>query len=176
MIHIYRGPRGSGKTLSMVKDALRCYNKGFKIYSNISSLKFGQYITSDFILSLNRSSKLKNCVLVIDEIELFFDSREFSQTQNKQFSRFLQQIRKRNIHILCTCQYISLIDIRIRQQLDSISYPYYDKNNGFCKVYYYNLTKLEGLNGENGPKLTPSLAVFDAKPLFKLYDTLELLE
>jgi len=174
MIILYRGARGRGKTLTMVKDALKFYQNGYKIYSNLTSLKFGECITSDFILKLSRLTELKDCVLVIDEIEFFFDSREFNKEQNKQFSRFLQQIRKRNIHILSTCQYISLIDVRIRQQIDIMAYPTFNRYNFACNVYYFDLTKLE--DDYSNTNLSPTFLTYHAKPIFELYNTLEMIE
>jgi hypothetical protein len=174
MITLYRGARGKGKTLTMVKDALKYYKNHYKVYSNLESLKFGIYITSDFILNLSRNSNLNNCVLVIDEIELFFDSRNYSNKQNKAFSNFLQQIRKRNIVILSTCQYISLIDIRIRQQIDVCCYPRFDKYTLYCRAYYFDLTRLEE-DYNSKIELSPCLVVYDARDVFGLYNTYELL-
>ena len=175
MIILYRGARGRGKTLSLVKDAKRFYNNKFTVYTNMSSLSFGKVVTCEYILNLSRKSELKNCVLVIDEIELFFDSRQFGNKENKAFSGFLQQIRKRNVHILCTCQYIGLIDIRIRQQLDFMGYPHFDKKTGFCKIYYFDLTRLED-DFNSKFKLKPTLCVFDGSGIFPLYDTNEMLD
>lgn len=156
----------------MVYDGLKFYKRGFKILTNIKSLVYGEYITSNDILTLSRQSKLRDCVLLIDEIELFFDSRNFSNSVNKDFSGFLQQIRKRNIHILCTCQYISLVDIRIRQQTDLIIRPEIDKYTLFCKVYYFDITQLE----DDDKSISPTFLVYNAKPIFQLYDTFEMIE
>lgn len=172
MIILYRGSRGKGKTLTMVKDAYNFYKAGFRVFGNLK-LGFGKLITSDEVVSLDHASDLKNCVLVVDEIELFFDSRNFGKTQNKTFSHFLQQIRKRNIVILCTAQYVNLIDLRIRQQLDIVVYPRFDKKTKFCSVNYFDLTKIEDCFTE--VKLNPTYLVYDASKIFPLYDTYELL-
>lgn len=172
MIIMYRGSRGKGKTLTMVKDAFKYYNHGFKVYGNLK-LNFGEYISSEDLVALNHTSELKNCVLVIDEIELFFDSRNFSRTENKTFSHFLQQIRKRNIIILCTAQYVNLVDLRIRQQLDIVVYPRFDKKTSICPVYYFDLTQIEDSFGND--KFSPTKVVYDGKKVFNLYDTYEIL-
>lgn len=172
MIVLYKGARGRGKTLTMVKDAFRFFENKYEIYSNFNFV-FGKYISSEEILSLSRDSKLMNCVLVIDEIELFFDSRNFNRAESKTFSNFLQQIRKRNIVILCTTQYTNLIDLRIRQQIDIIVYPDFDKKTSYCSCHYFDLTKIE--DDSRNVNLSPCLVVYDAKPIFKLYDTYELL-
>lgn len=174
VIALYRGSRGKGKTLTMVKDSLKFYQRGFKVLTNLTSLKFGEKVDSDYILSLSRKSELFNCVLVIDEIELFFDSREFSKKENKEFSKFLQQIRKRNVNILCTCQYINLIDLRIRQQLDVIVYPHHDSRYNSCGAVYIDLTTLEDDFRQVDPRM--SLVVYNKLPVFNLYDTNEMLK
>lgn len=172
MIVLYKGARGKGKTLTMVKDAYNYCKEGYSIYANLN-LSFGKYISSDDVLKLNRKSALRDCVLVIDEIELFFDSRSFSKEENRTFSHFLQQIRKRNIIILCTCQYINLVDLRIRQQLDIISYPNFDKKSLFCGVNYFDLTKLE--DNMSLTDFKPIFVIYNAFPVFSLYDTHEIL-
>jgi hypothetical protein len=172
MIVLYKGSRGKGKTLTLVKDLLKYHLDGYKIYSNIQ-LTFGEFIPSSEVLLLSRDSNLRNCVLGIDEIELFFDSRNFSKLENKTFSNFLQQLRKRNIIILCTAQFTNLIDIRLRNQLDFMCYPSFDKHTGYCSACYFDLTKME--NSLSNAPISSGLVVYDAKPIFKLYNTLELL-
>lgn len=169
-IVLYRGSRGRGKTLSMVRDAYIDYMKGYRILSNMR-LKFGEYVTSEEVLSLNRDSQLYNCILVLDEVQLFFDSRNFSKTQNKDFSNFIQQIRKRNVNIYCTTQYINTVDLRLRQHIDVIAMPKFYKGVNIVRISYYDLTKLEdGLSD-----IKPVTVVYNSAPFFCLYDTNEML-
>lgn len=169
MITLYKGSRGKGKTLTMVKDALKYHQRGFRVLSNLS-LTFAEKVTSEYLLGLDRTSQLYNCVLVIDEIEVFFDSRSWKKEENKKFSNFLQQIRKRNVFILCTAQYTNLIDIRLRQQIDTLAMPFFDKNSLFCKCIYVDITSFES---SRIPKSVQSL--YYAKPIFQLYDTTEMI-
>lgn len=173
MIILYKGSRGKGKTLTMVRDAYKMYSNGYNIYSNMT-LSFGKYISSEDVLELNKDSMLFNCVLVLDELQLFFDSRNFTRQKNKDFSNFIQQSRKRNIHIFYTTQYINTVDLRIRQQTDIIAYPNFDDKTKFCHVFYFDLTKLE--DDFEVLALNPVTVVYDAKPIFKLYDTYEMLK
>jgi hypothetical protein len=176
MIVLYKGSRGRGKTLSMVKDAYKYYLNGYRILSNIK-LKFGDYIESADVLELDRDSKLFNCVLVLDELQLFFDSRNFSKDSNKNFSNFIQQIRKRNIIILACTQYQNAIDLRLRQHIDVIAFPDFDKDNQLCMVRYFDLTVLEDI--EMNPQalnIKPNTVVFNPKQVYKLYDTYEMLK
>lgn len=173
MIVLYKGARGKGKTLTMVKDGLKAYQRGFRIIANFK-LKFGEYMSNEEVLGLNRESSLKDCVLLLDELQLFFDSRNFGSKQNKDFSNFIQQIRKRNIHILGTTQYTNTIELRFRQHIDIVAYPQFDKETGYCKVYYFDISIFE--NDLEEVKISPSMAVYDAKQVFPLYDTNEMLK
>lgn len=173
MIVLYKGSRGKGKTLTMVKDAYRFYKNGYRVLANFS-LGFGEYLSPDEILALNRSSNLMNCILVLDELQLFFDSRNFSRKENKDFSNFIQQIRKRNIHILGTTQYLNTIELRFRQHIDIVAYPFYDDRTCLCKVYYYDITLLE--DDLDGVQINPILVCYDARKIFNMYNTYEMLK
>lgn len=178
MIIIYKGARGRGKTLTMVKDALAFYLKGHRVLSNIH-LKFGEYIENEDILNLDKNSDIFNCVLVIDEIQIFFDSRRGMRKENLSFSNFIQQSRKRNITILTTTQYVNTIDLRLRQHLDILAFPNYIQKSMLCEVTYMDLTRLEdndfilGSNAEFKPATRK--VIFNAQPIFKLYDTREMI-
>lgn len=170
MIVLYKGARGRGKTLTMVKDAYKFYLEGYKIYSNIK-ISFGESIAKDEILNLNKDSDLHDCVLIIDELMLIFDSRNFSTKKNKDFSYFIAQIRKRNIIILGTTQYTGGVELRFRQNIDVIAVPKFDVNTNICLCYYYDITLLE--DGLDPSCLIPSLVVYDGKQIFRLYNTNE---
>ena len=173
MIVLYKGRRGCGKTVTLVKDGYLNKLRGFKILRNFS-LSFGKYISNEEILNLNKDSLLFDCVLMIDEIQIFFDSRRSMRKQNLTFSNFIQQIRKRNIILLCTAQYSNTIDLRLRQHLDIIAYPKFYKDLNVCEVIYEDLTALEE-NFFMGREPNRVKLVFDAVPFFKLYKTDEMI-
>lgn len=178
MIVLYKGARGRGKTLSMVKDGAEYFLEGYKVIRNFEC-SFGQYIDNEEILNLSKNSNLNNCVMLIDEIQIFFDNRRSMTKQNITFSNFVQQIRKRNIIILCTTQYSNTIDLRLRQHLDIIAFPNYIKDKKVCEVTYMDLTRLQdndlilGQQAEFKPIL--SKIVFNAEPIFNLYNTSEMI-
>lgn len=165
-IMLYRGARGTGKSLTMTKDALKYYKLGWKVFTNLEGTPFIP-VTSDYILSLSGSSDLFNCVLAIDEIELFFDSREWNKKESRTFSRFLQQIRKRNVVILCTAQFTNLIDIRLRQQIDTLVVCAYDKTTEISSSSYIDLTSLES-DPNNALSFSSE---YYAPPIFNYYNT-----
>lgn len=170
-IVLYVGARGRGKTLTMVKDGYQYYLNGFKILRNFNC-KFGDYIENDEILKLDKDSSIKNAVIMIDEIQIFFDSRRGMKKENIDFSNFVQQIRKRNIILLCTTQYSNTIDLRLRQHLNYLVYPMFNKELEVCEVVYKDLNSIEE-NLLTGVIQEPKQVqmVYDCKPIFKLYDT-----
>lgn len=175
MITLYTGARGRGKTLTMVKDGYQFYKNGYKILRNFSC-EFGDYISNEEIVELDKESNIKNAVLMIDEIQIFFDSRRSGRKQNLNFSNFVQQIRKRNIHLLCTTQYANTVDLRLKQHLDFIARPFFNPEFNVCEVIYEDLTSVEN-SLFTGILKEPEKAiiVYDCLPVFKLYDTTEMI-
>lgn len=169
MIVLFKGSRGKSKTLSMIKEGLKYLNSGWVVYTNLNKTRFKK-IDSDYILNLSTKSTLFNAVLCIDEIELFFDSRDWNSQKSKIFSRFLQQIRKRNIIILCTAQFYNLIDIRLRQQIDYLVLCDYDKIKKISTNLFLDVTSYESGKIPRFVKIK-----YNAEPFFSEYDTLELI-
>lgn len=167
MLVLYKGRRGCGKTLTMVKDSLRFYIDGWKIFHNFS-MTFGQYISNEEILNIDKSSDLRRCVLVIDEIQIFFDSRQSMTKKNQKFSNFIQQLRKRGIILLCTTQFINTVELRLRQHLDIIAIPKFIEKYNVCQVKYEDVTSLED---EDILEPNSYTIVYDTTPIYNLYDT-----
>jgi len=171
LIVLYTGRRGSGKTLSMVKDGYKMKLNGLKIYANIE-LHFAEYIENDDIINI-QNTELRDCVLIIDEIQLIIDSRRSARKGNVDFSYFIQQIRKRNIIILCTTQFSGTVDLRLRQHVDILARPKFDKELKVCEITYIDLTAMNDIlymNDENFQ--IPSITIiYDAELIFPLYDT-----
>lgn len=178
-ITLYKGARGRGKTLSMIKDAYRYLLKGYKILRNLSA-SFGQYIDNEHILNLDKDSNIFHAVILIDEIQIFFDSRQGMRKENKKFSNFVQQTRKRDIHILCTTQYANTIDLRIRQHLDFIAFPNYIETYHVCIVTYIDVSRFQDedlllLQDNDEIRPTTVKTIFNALPIFDMYNTKELI-
>lgn len=179
MIVLYTGRRGNGKTLTMVKDAYNYYCDGWRIYSNMKSLNFpNTYISEEEMLKIDKHTDLKDCVLLIDEIQLLLESRSSMKKTNKQFSYFIQQIRKRGIIMLATTQFTNTTDKRLRQHLDVKCEPYIDKKLDVVEAFYLDLTSF-GNNGLFEEMLNleqqgnSASVVYDARQVFNLFDTNE---
>lgn len=172
MIVLYKGARGRGKTLTMVKDAYKFKQEGYRILTNLD-MSFGEFISNEEILRLDKESNIKNAVILIDEIQIFFDNRRSMKKTNIDFSNFVQQIRKRNVNILCTSQYSNTIDKRLLQHLDFIALPSFHKDLNVCEVTYMDITGFEDSIFQEIDDWKPKIVkvVYDAKPIFKMYKT-----
>lgn len=174
MILMYKGGRGRGKTLSMVMEGLLYLLDGYRILRNFECA-FGEYISNDEILAIDKNSEIYNCVMMIDEIQVFFDNRRSMNPSNLRFANFIQQARKRNIIILCTTQFSNTVDLRINQHLDIIVYPNYKKEYDVCEMTYIDITRLQDNALVQDFKPAEFKMVFDAKPIYPLYNTAEMI-
>lgn len=124
--YIAIGRQGSGKTLFITKHLVDNLD-GRKVYSNYSLYGIDyQKITFNSMKEKNAIDILKvlnqdddyfnNSIMLLDEIHLYFDSRDFMNKNSRIIQTFFSQLRKRNILLLATTQYIMHLDIRIRRQ------------------------------------------------------------
>lgn len=171
---LYKGRRGCGKTLSMVKDAFQYHKNGWNVLRNFAC-SFGEYISEEEIVALDKNSLYRDCVIMMDEIQIFFDARRSMKKQNISFSNFIQQIRKRNIVLLGTTQYSNTVDLRFRQHVDIVGYPNFIKGLNVCEITYVDVTTAEDVIGQSiEPKIVKM--VFDARKVFQLYETEEMIK
>ena len=174
MIIVYIGRRGAGKTLSMVKDAYLYNKQGRRVISNMQGLNFGEYMSNDQILKIDKNSDIKHAVMLIDEIQIFFDSRRSMNKGNISFSNFVQQIRKRDIIMLGTTQFSNSIDKRLRDHTDVIARPKFVSKFNVCEVRYIDVTSTQ--DDENFGIPDEVSTVFNALEVFSLYNTGEMVK
>lgn len=122
------GKQGSGKTLFTTKLAID-NKEGRRIFSNYTlyGVEF-QKITLgnedeerrgsiDILKALDDDPHyFDNSIMLLDEIHVYLDSLDFMRKNNRRLHTFFSQLRKRNILLLGTTQYIMNVDIRIRRQ------------------------------------------------------------
>lgn len=171
MIIMYKGRRGAGKTLTMVKDALNFYDKGWTIYSNFDIAIPYKKLNNDDILDLPNNDKIRDCVILIDEIQTIIDSRRSMKSENLNFSYFVQQIRKRNIILLCTTQFTRTTDLRLREHTDIVVKPKIYREYPVVEVQYFDLTSEEDLG-----YIESKVIIYNPLRIFSLYDTNEIKE
>lgn len=179
-VYFYQGRKGSGKTLTMVKDALNFHHEGWRVYSNFA-IPFGERITNEEFLNFDKNNSLSNCVILIDEIQSLLDNRRSMSKTNLKSTHFMQQIRKKNIKLLATAQFRNTVDLRFKQHVDIEIYPKYHKlkSGDVCEVTYIDRTAIiddNNINTDFGIDTAKSVQiVFDPKPIFALYDTMEMI-
>lgn len=173
MIVLYQGRRGAGKTMTMVKDALKFHLAGWDVYTNIH-VGFPHYYMDDKdILNINAQSDINNAVICVDEIQILLDSRRSTRGRNVDFSHFVQQIRKRNIVLLCTAQFSGTVDLRVRQHTDILAKPHYIKRYKICEVTYIDLTAIDDYDILSKPESTT--ITYPCQKIFKLFDTTQII-
>jgi len=193
MLGIFLGEQNSGKTLAMTYFGYKYYKNGYDIYSNYHLNFKHKKIKLDDILDYAKGKKQFNkAVFLIDEIYLIFDSRKFGKSKNQIFSYFILQTSKRNVHIFGTAQYLNTVEKRFRenlsfktycmrmQKLKDGSYKEYDTqlryidnvSDLYIKLNFITKRNYEGLFNNMSIK---SFYLF-AFPMFKLYDTTQLLD
>lgn len=162
---LYSGRRGSGKTLTMVKDAYKYFLNGWKIYSNLHLSFEHTFMTTEDIMNIDNTT-LSDVVLLVDELQVIMDSRRSARDGNLSLSYFIQQIRKRRIVLLATAQFTGDVDKRFREQLDVMARPKFVDSYGIVEVTYFDLTS----RADFGYIESQSI-VYDPEPLFGFYDT-----
>ncbi len=172
------GRQGSGKTAFITKLLVDNYSSEKKVYSNYSLFGIDyEKITFDNKRNKNSIDILKvisdnpnyfnNSIMLLDEIHLYFDSRDFMKQNNRVIQNFFSQLRKRNILLLATTQYILHLDIRIRRQALAV-FQMTNLKDGIFRIevhdidgYYTKFIRTELVNLTN---------------YYKYYDTNELIE
>ena len=176
--YIAIGRQGSGKTAFITKLLVDNYSSERKVYSNFSIFGIDyEKITFDNKRNKNAIDILKvisnnpdyfnNSIMLLDEIHIYFDSRDFMKQNNRIIQNFFSQLRKRNILLLATTQYILHLDVRIRRQALAV-FQMTNLKDGIFRVdvheidgYYTSFIRTELVN---------------LNDYFKYYDTNELIE
>lgn len=171
LIGLFQGSRGCGKTLGLTSLGLDFYACGWKIYSNFRC-SFAEVVSNDFIRNIDKHTDLHDCVLLIDELQILFDSRLWKNSTSIDFSHFIQQIRKRNVVILGSTQYTDTVEKRIRQHVDLLICPKFYDEFGVSSYVVIDLTSLEDLDSSDPLSVE---FFYYAESLFDLYDTKEII-
>ena len=174
------GRQGSGKTAFITKLLVDNYTSDKKVYSNYSLFGIDyERITFDKIQKMGENAidilkvisdnpnYFNNSIMLLDEIHLYFDSRDFMKQNNRIIQNFFSQLRKRNILLLATTQYILHLDIRIRRQALAV-FQMANLRDGIFRVDVHEI------DGYFTRFLRSELV--NLNDYFKYYDTNELIE
>lgn len=172
------GRQGSGKTAFITKLLVDNYTNDKRVYSNYSLYGIDyEKITFDNKKNKNSIDILdmikdnpdyfNNSIMLLDEIHIYFDSRDYMRQNNRVIQNFFSQLRKRKILLLATTQYILHLDIRIRRQAMAV-FQMTNLKDGIFKV------EVHEIDGYFTRFLRSELV--NLNDYFKYYDTNELIE
>ncbi len=172
------GRQGSGKTAFITKLLVDNYTSDKRVYSNYSLYGIDyEKITFDNKKNKNSIDILdmikdnpdyfNNSIMLLDEIHIYFDSRDYMRQNNRVIQNFFSQLRKRKILLLATTQYILHLDVRIRRQAMAV-FQMTNLKDGIFKV------EVHEIDGYFTRFLRSELV--NLNDYFKYYDTNELIE
>lgn len=192
VISIFLGMQNSGKTLAMTFYGKLYKEKGFKIYSNYNLGFEHEKLTKEMIEDYTKSRKqFDKTVFLIDEIYLFFDSRNSAYKSNKIFSYFVTQTSKNDVILMGTAQFLNTVEKRLRDNCNNVIYcnRVVKTKNGFMNIKKNVRFLPEKINEKLYIRITIMRKVIEglienvirktyfikSSNMFKLYDTKELI-
>lgn len=148
-----------------MREALR--TKYTTIYTNFTLLnipknKEVKELTTDILFD----RKLKNALILIDEIYTWLESRKSQHSVNTLFSYLLFQARKKNIKIIGTIQQLFTLDIRYREFIGCLI-------NAEVRFYGFKYTYYRFKNNKLLKPYSKKLSFQNAKKYYKYYKTEE---
>jgi len=164
---------GSGKTLYLIRNLVKDFYNGRKIFCNINihGIEYNQLFIEDF-LDDTKTEMFKNATVGIDEITLFMDCRH--SMQNTFLSYIFLQSRKRHLDFYLTTQDYTMLDGRLLPYISIhvIMELIFDINNNPIKEY----RKVTLINMKNRRNITENSFLIDITKWFKYYDTDEIVK
>lgn len=138
MIDLYTGTPGSGKSLHVASKIKKWVTRGYTVIGNFDikvkgNGKYGGYIkienddlSPEILVYISeqykerrkRRSKESQILLVIDECQLLFNSREWMKSDRASWLWFFSQHRKLMYDVVLVCQYDMMIDKQIRSLIE----------------------------------------------------------
>lgn len=168
---------GSGKTLSMVYEAYQYYKKGFKVFANFRlNFPYTRLTKRVFDAMVENKTQLTHCVVLIDEIHIWLDSRSSMQKKNKMITYWILMTRKASVRLLCTTQHLHQVDKRLRDTIDILV---------FCKNRSNKTSIVSGTDGDlwieqefvfQWAEQPPQKRLLYGNPVYPMYDTTEMID
>jgi len=118
MLRVYTGLPGEGKTTCMVSHLREAMRKKVRVEANFEmDLPEAEAEYFGTWQRLSETYNKKNCIIAIDELPAYADSRNWKNLPLP-FLRKLQQHRKDALHIWGTCQSPKRLDVAFRELVD----------------------------------------------------------
>lgn len=111
------GKKGSGKTTFLIRKAIYYLNRGWNVYTNIDEL-FIPGVRHIDAAGLGDFCPVANSVLLVDEINLLWDNRDY-KTFSKSTQRFFRLQRHYKVLVYLASQTYDC-DKKIRDQVDAM--------------------------------------------------------
>lgn len=169
MVIGFIGKMGSGKTLNMTKWALMLKKAtGLEVFANY-------HITGcHYWNKIKTIQNETNIIVVVDEIHVLFDSRDWDTKERYKFTQWFTQIRHRGIIFIYATQRTDTLEKRIRNHTDYMIWCQKINKNGitFIEKIYDTQMSLDSAIYCKTIK-TPENKV---KWLYDTYDTTEIIE
>lgn len=118
MIYLFEGELGCGKSTVAAALCYRDYKKeGRRIISTAHlNFPFEKFTLEDFVgIMAEEGTPLENCSIWFDEAQQLIDSRDSATKQNKLFTYFFAQARKRRVDVYICTHSIDNLDKRVRR-------------------------------------------------------------
>jgi hypothetical protein len=127
MIISFEGFQGTSKTTAAVATLVeQGVKQGKKIISNANlDMEYTKFSLEWFLDNIN-THEMEDCILFLDELYQLFDSRNSGSKQNKLFSYFIVQTRKRGVDFYYCTHHIDHVELRLRRATDI---------RGSCRFY-----------------------------------------
>ena len=162
---------GSGKTLSMVRQAYMLYKMGKTVYSNFDLQFPHKNFTLKELMDYSKDgTTFYDAVFLIDEAHIFIDSRSSFSAKNKVLSYFITQTRKKDVYLMYTTQHFMQVDKRLRQNTD-VFVECHSKKARDGDQYTMNIYHIIRMDGTED-----RVFLYRSKDFYSLYDTREVVK
>lgn len=111
------GRRGEGKTLVATDIALRRMRAGERVYANYEITDYQAGLRAGRVYSLADLCELSDCTVIVDEANLWCDSRSFAKIPLEVRSRWAQS-RHFGLSLVFTAQHEDRVDKILRELVD----------------------------------------------------------
>jgi hypothetical protein len=163
MIYSLIGRQGEGKTVSSIFVAkLLSQLLDLPIHTNIKRI---EGVNTPQIRSFTQLNRLRNCVVLLDELHHDLDARKFKE--NAQRTQWASHIRKYKQILVYNSQQFKKIDLRLRDE------TYYVVNCQNTGTDLYTLTFYDAERYEMNLFVPIIRFTVGLKALYSMYDTME---
>ena len=170
------GNLGSGKTLIATFFAYSdWYSDKRMVYSNYKLSFPFSYLSIKVLKELFDKKNLKVADFIIDEMQIFMDSRNSGSERNKLMSYWVLQTRKRKVNLIYTTQFYGQVDVRLRNatatRVECVNFGTYENPD-----LEFTISKRAEVGDEIFFVPVKRFRLSDPERFFELYDTDETID